>query len=314
MEHIDLSAYYFPTRIMLVDDNERFLENVGAKLQQLYQVTYLSDPHQAVDVLEQAFEHQCQCFDQLQQNMDFDFDEAELTEKLHLLPSLDWQELMRTSERYDFYGVVLVDYAMPTMNGFDFCRKIHGLPVKKIILTGEAGHETAVDAFNDGLIDGFIVKDSATMFQQLTDVIANSQTRYFADQHYPYMTRLPNMLPTSPNREQYIRLINDVFSGHHITEYYLIDGLGSYLFINREGRKIWLAIRSQQQLEMYYDLALNAQADEQLLSCLRSYQYFPFLTTETDAQQPIENWWQYLQPIERFDRDGEYYFAVIHDV
>ena len=46
------------------------------------------------------------------------------------------------------------------MDGLDFCREVRklGLPVKLILLTGNAGADEAVAAFNNRIIDGFIRK------------------------------------------------------------------------------------------------------------------------------------------------------------
>ena len=64
-------------------------------------------------------------------------------------------------ERFGETSVVVVDFAMPQMNGEEFCRKLgqlKGNSVKIIMLTGEADEEMAVRLFNAGVIDKFLRK------------------------------------------------------------------------------------------------------------------------------------------------------------
>ena len=56
------------------------------------------------------------------------------------------------SKRFAMKTVVVVDYSMPNMNGLEVCKALEDLPLKFIMLTGKAEPETAIEAFNDGLI------------------------------------------------------------------------------------------------------------------------------------------------------------------
>ena len=89
-------------------------------------------------------------------------------------------QIARRLERFSHLSVIIIDYAMPAMSGLDVCRSIKDLPVKKILLTGMAGDSTAVDAFNEGLIDFFLVKQDARLSERLPVEVDRLQREYFA--------------------------------------------------------------------------------------------------------------------------------------
>ncbi|MFT3741115.1 MAG: response regulator [Gammaproteobacteria bacterium] len=71
------------------------------------------------------------------------------------------QDIHLIPDRFAQPSVVVIDYDMPKINGIDVCRMLPDISVKKIMLTGKAGNKTGVGAFNEGLIDQFIVKASS---------------------------------------------------------------------------------------------------------------------------------------------------------
>ncbi len=62
------------------------------------------------------------------------------------------------SKRFLENTVLVIDYAMPVMHGMEVCKELSHLPIKKLMLTGEADDKLAVQAFNQKLINKFIRK------------------------------------------------------------------------------------------------------------------------------------------------------------
>jgi CheY-like chemotaxis protein len=101
----------------------------------------------------------------------------------HLL-ALDKTKVVKQVQaphRFDTASVVVVDYAMPEMNGLELCRRLAHLPLRKILLTGQADDQVAVDAFNDGLIDYFLSKSAPNAPQVLRAQIRRFQKSFMAD-------------------------------------------------------------------------------------------------------------------------------------
>ncbi len=64
------------------------------------------------------------------------------------------------ANRFDEVITLVLDYAMPGMTGLEVFKKLNKLSVRKILLTGEAGLDLALEAFNEGIIYKFILKNT----------------------------------------------------------------------------------------------------------------------------------------------------------
>lgn len=75
------------------------------------------------------------------------------------------------SARFAFTRVCVVDYAMPAMSGLRVLSELAGWSGSRILLTGRADEQLAVSAFNRGLIEQFIPKQSTDIRLRLSDAI-----------------------------------------------------------------------------------------------------------------------------------------------
>ncbi|OGB01384.1 MAG: response regulator receiver protein [Burkholderiales bacterium RIFCSPHIGHO2_12_FULL_61_11] len=75
------------------------------------------------------------------------------------------------SARFALTRVCVVDYSMPAMSGLRALSELTGWSGSRILLTGRADEQLAVSAFNRGLIDQFIPKQSPEIRLRLTDAI-----------------------------------------------------------------------------------------------------------------------------------------------
>lgn len=73
--------------------------------------------------------------------------------------------------RFTLAQVCVVDYSMPAMSGLRVLSDLTRWLGSRILLTGRADEQLAVSAFNRGLIDQFIPKQSPDIRQRLTDAI-----------------------------------------------------------------------------------------------------------------------------------------------
>ena len=73
--------------------------------------------------------------------------------------------------RFTLAQVCVVDYSMPAMSGLKVLDALTLWAGSRILLTGRADEQLAVSAFNGGLIQQFIPKQSPDLRQRLTDSI-----------------------------------------------------------------------------------------------------------------------------------------------
>ena len=74
-------------------------------------------------------------------------------------------------ERYSLARTCVVDYAMPGTNGLTVLNNMLDWPGSRVLLTGQADEQIAVQAFNDGLIDQFVPKQATDITRHLLGVL-----------------------------------------------------------------------------------------------------------------------------------------------
>jgi CheY-like chemotaxis protein len=77
----------------------------------------------------------------------------------------------RYTERYALSRVVVVDFSMPGMDGLQVLAELGDWPGARILLTGQADEQVAVRAFNRGLIDQFIPKQTQDISRRLREAV-----------------------------------------------------------------------------------------------------------------------------------------------
>jgi CheY-like chemotaxis protein len=75
------------------------------------------------------------------------------------------------TERYALSRVCVVDYSMPGMDGLQTLAELGDWPGARVLLTGQADEQVAVRAFNRGLIDQFIPKQTPDISRRLIEAV-----------------------------------------------------------------------------------------------------------------------------------------------
>jgi CheY-like chemotaxis protein len=77
----------------------------------------------------------------------------------------------RATERYALARVCVVDFSMPGMDGLQALAALGEWPGARVLLTGQADEQVAVRAFNRGLIDQFIPKQTPDISRRLVEAV-----------------------------------------------------------------------------------------------------------------------------------------------
>jgi CheY-like chemotaxis protein len=77
----------------------------------------------------------------------------------------------RYTERYALSRVCVVDFSMPGMDGLQALAELGDWPGSRVLLTGQADEQVAVRAFNRGLIDQFIPKQTPDISRRLVEAV-----------------------------------------------------------------------------------------------------------------------------------------------
>jgi CheY-like chemotaxis protein len=306
MPTCNLNLIYFPSKVVFIDDSEKFLSAMDRHFKNP-QYRYYTDPQQALADLQQVADTSIA---ELLQNNKPEDSEDELGSLSLMVPSL--YQKKTASEHHNIISVVVVDQAMPAMDGLTLCEAIKDKAFKKIMLTASSDFQMATKAFNSGKIDKFIVKDSPTMLQELQSAIAELQNRYFYEYSLPLSKLIKEVEGSTVANGEYLKLWQKIYTESKAVEYYLLDTRGSYVFVDAAGIQTWLIIRHEDDMESYYNIAKDNGADEQLLKKLKSKHYLPIFFTENDYQLPINQWLDNLYKFRKLSLDNRAYYIVIH--
>ncbi len=315
MEQDKLSACYFPTTVMFIDDNQNFLTTLSLKLDVNNVIPKLFfDPESALQYLETDYQPNPFTNRSLLQVKDEYITHRNIDINLQAISQEIYNPL-----RYSEISVIVVDYAMPSSNGLDFAREIKakGEHFKVLMLTGEADETIAVEAFNEGVIDQFIRKGALNFHEITNSAIRGLQHRYFQDLSDLIMSSFSanNLSISCFDDPVFIQFFNRLCQENEITEYYLTDTYGGFLLLNFEGVPSWLAVRDEEGMEDSFQIAnfSNHSFPKLLLEELKNREKMLVLFQENmcDDSEKVE---KYIFPCHKLEGKTTYYYNLIKDV
>ena len=171
---------YYPTTIVLVDDSMDFLNNLSLQLDPQLAYQLYGSPLQALDGINTSSSNKPlyeRCLSPYR-----DYSEIASFYSAQQVFVLDFGRIgnqVYNAQRFSEIAVAVVDYDMPEMNGLEFCQAINNPYIKKILLTGKADERVAVEAFNRGIIDRFIMKSDAQAAEKINAMVGHLQYQYF---------------------------------------------------------------------------------------------------------------------------------------
>ena len=262
MTEFALAPYHHPTTVVFIDDNESFLRTLDLELPGGWACKTFTDPQIALDFVQRA--------PTLPPLMDrcFTMQRRSPSEALiHLDLNLIAQEINHR-DRFARISVVVVDYAMPVINGLEFCAALTDPLLQKAMLTGVADEKIAVAAFNAGLIHRFIPKQSNTGINVIMDFIDDLQQEYFSQ----YTARLKTTLAIDPPRfltePAIATYVEALMQSEGLIEYYLVDDPPGLMLLQANG-KIWrLVVLGEEEMRRQAHYAAEHAAPEPILSAM----------------------------------------------
>lgn len=153
-----------PGAVVFLDDDPAYLEMLAMVLPRHWHVRLYLRPQPCVNQLQQE-----------PPRWEADaWTQQEIIERWRagspLIPQI-LQYWATQTERFNLSRVCVFDYAMPGMDGLQALGELTDWPGGRVLLTGQADEHIAVSAFNRGLIDQFIAKQTPDISQHLIAVV-----------------------------------------------------------------------------------------------------------------------------------------------
>lgn len=273
---------------------------------------FYNDPGNFLDYFKNSYKHKPFINRCIQQNRDNDSNN-------HIIIDFDINalyQLIYDETRFAEITTLVVDYSMPGINGLELCQQIRKLNkyIKIIMLTGEADKELAVHAFNEGLINKFITKNTSNIMEQVLQDINEQQNNYFLELSEILLnqtTKLAKQILLHLDDTSYINLLNTTCQKHNIVEYYVINNSGSMLLLNQEAKLSWLAIANNEQMNGFYTTAEFWHTSKAILEALKLKQKIPFIFSADEDEISPNKWDLYMYPAKQLIGQCNYYYAYI---
>jgi len=300
--------YYHPTSVVVVDDNDLFLHTLDLRLPG--DMAYLLH-HDARAALERVNGGQTET--SIAERCFFSTEGSSLWQQPII--QLDLGSIEReisNPKRFDRISVVIVDYAMPAMNGLEFCGAITDSNVKKILLTGVADEKLAVKAFNDGLIDRFLPKSGNSTLDLIVSFTRDLQRSYFFDQQRTFRDSLRTAAPQFFMDQAITRHFDGIRERYDIAEYYLVGDPTGYLMVSGDGQLFRLVILSESGQQAQVGFAEQFGAPRGVIDSLRARNAVGYFFDDPDTIVDSSlDWSDYLHSAHMVEGTQTWLTAVI---
>jgi FixJ family two-component response regulator len=301
MKFNNFLGFYHPTMTYFIDDDKNFLNTMILDLSDQIDMRTFVDCTQFLKEVNSRNKN-------IEELLVHQIEEYTPSDKLVEVDLTNLHTQIYNRERFKRVSVVVVDYSMPEITGLELCKKISNKNVLKIMLTAEADQNTAIRAFNEGIIDKFILKHDENLNNKLVLSIQELQLQYFANLSRPVMSIFADDFQNLLDIHEYNNVFEQVKKSSKAIEFYLLDKFGSFLFLNDVGKTTWLIIRSYNELKNYALIARDF--DENIYRSLDNGNKLLFQLTKEDLKTPVSAWYNYLY--DAIKLSDTYCYAVIN--
>ena len=257
-----LPGCFYPTEVIFVDDSENYLQMLSLFFKSIRGIILrtFKNPQDALDYINTRANAQ-QRVNWEQENC---FTPNCYALKLNVF-SLHQQ--IYNPHRYAQISVVIADHDLTEkhINGIEFCRRIEDKNIQKILFTGQADRAFVIQAFNDGVIQRYLSKSDVKDAQDILNIVKAAQQRYFmaCTASLNVALRSHPQFPLAIHSEKFHQLFATLVEQHNITEYYLLDGVGSFLWVDNSNKPQLLVVQNEDQVKANcLDLQDEIDADQ----------------------------------------------------
>jgi CheY-like chemotaxis protein len=302
--------FYHPSTAVFVDDSADFLLNISLQLDPKLAFRLFSSPQAALEFIHHPLQHSSEpgAFflpyhgheDVASTHRILDVDFGRITERIH------------DAARFQQVSVVVVDYDMPAMNGLEFCRQLQATGIRKILLTGKADETIAIEAFNRGEIDRFIVKQRSDAVAQLNREIDFLQPAFFKDKEASISTAVAISPYQFLQDEIFVEALATEMKALGIVEYYLSAEPKGILMLDQEGSSWLLAVMSDEDLNAQYEIAEIEGAPLPMLAAMQNEVCLPYFgKAGSYYSSRCQDWRACIHPATAIKSKQNYRYAII---
>lgn len=317
MKHPWLASAYFPTKVILLDDDVSFLKslNDNLSLRGFYCESY-SNSKQLVELLSQR-KTALTIFDDCLKSIVGSAFEGEKFGDHPInvdLPGL--RHTLFNANRFEIPTVLIVDYAMEPLNGLEVAKQLRqkGFLIKIIMLTGQASPDIGIRGLSEGHIDHFILKSPRQLGDTISRSIRQLQQEYFQEASYTIAKLLSLENHSVLMAPDFLPFFHSIIEEHDIEEYYLLNDKNHFLLLNEEGKLSLLGIFSEEDIDDQYDVITDENLPDSIRDALRAQTGAFFFFATEDLATPPEQWGKFFHHIKPIPSKPGYFYTLFEEV
>ena len=275
---LSLSLFQRPGSILFLDDDPDYLDMLGMVVPQHWQVELYSRPFSFAQRMRQENERW----------------EADAATQLRMIDG--WRQgqpllpqvlsyWANTPSRYPLVKTCVVDYAMPGTNGLQVLNALQDWPGSRILLTGQADEQVAVKAFNNGLIDQFVPKQTPDITHHLLRTLDKMSRAAHPRLNTLWRTALrpdQQCLLQAPSVSQALQ----VYTEQHWVEYVVLGEPFGLLGLTATGDCHWLQLEPTTGLRDLAELAGSAGLGLDVLQAIENGQQLVAIELQQQLHLP----------------------------
>ena len=281
-------CFFYPTTILLVDDDPMSLDTVSLDLRGHYKTVSFSNPNEAIDFLtdkSSAFRGRL-LSNQLNHSV------------------LEFRKELYNAKRFEDVLIAVIDYDMPDKSGFDVWQHVglndyqHSHQHSYILLTAKRYAD-----FEEELAKSSIGKNFISKFDpNYLDYLLNSINKLSIDVFQSVCHGIERKL-THDSQEQtsflnegnFLPIFNAYLKEQDICEGYLFDKQGSLILLDKHANLSWLFVRSEKGVKNSIELAKQYGAPTSVIQSLASKEMILSLYEKEDFESRAHiDWDSYL--------------------
>ncbi|HYE48016.1 MAG TPA: hypothetical protein VEB20_00385 [Azospirillaceae bacterium] len=277
-----MTPYFHTTTLVAVDDDPVFLESLAFTLARDIRCEVYDSPADALEavrgragLLARARSLLAPLSPEDMQDLPGDTEDRAVRLRMSRILALAGD-----AERHRQISTVLVDYDMPGMDGLAFCRALGDLPVLKILLTGKADAGLAVAAFNEGIIDRFVLKQDPDVRQRLRAEVRDGVRRYFR-RTTRFMRDILGAGGCFLHDPDFAEHFHGLAAREGIAEYYLLKDPPGLLCLRADRSGFVLLVQDRDQVEAHRETARSCGAAPALVAAMGEEGVQPWFAPES---------------------------------
>lgn len=280
--------FYFKTSVAIIDDSEAFADEVSDVVTEL-------DLNSLVYKTPEDFKEDYVSYDYDWLQHALSFSEEDEYEVHSLKINLNnFKDLFFNPPQKSPLSLLYVDFQMPTQNGLEVLSTLEKASFQKVLLTGVADENVAVEAFNKNLIQAYLKKHSIDLREKLFSTTKNLVNDYFVkiSNQFLISSCLTKYAHDVMHTSVFSKWLLTLLEEKKITKMCLIGRSGMYLMQDTEGQYYILQLVSEDDFEVLLSLSTSENTNEKILENIKNKEKYLIFFKEGKYNLPGDQSWR----------------------